>query len=186
MRINDQRGDFIVLALIFLPPNERMSYLSYTQRLPQTGKETVLFMGIISLISVNLIAPVITGLEVGFSLAHWLMVLRQLPLLWLCVIVLVVVTQRPAQRLAGLLLERNDGFKATMLITALCNVFLMSLVLTIVGTWIGTGAITVSPIVHFFAKWPRNFTIAFIVEGFIAQPFARSVMAWYHRSAQTA
>ncbi|WP_175279707.1 hypothetical protein [Secundilactobacillus collinoides] len=44
--------------------------MSYTQRLPQTGKETVLFMGIISLISVNLIAPVITGLEVGFSLAH--------------------------------------------------------------------------------------------------------------------
>ncbi|WP_243676821.1 hypothetical protein [Secundilactobacillus collinoides] len=85
------------------------------------------------------------------------MVLRQLPLLWLCVIVLVVVTQRPAQRLAGLLLERNDGFKATMLITALCNVFLMSLVLTIVGTWIGTGAITVSPIVHFFCEMATKF-----------------------------
>ncbi|MFD0896840.1 hypothetical protein [Loigolactobacillus binensis] len=160
--------------------------MKFQQRLPQSFKETLLFMAVISIISVNLIAPVITGLEIGFSFAHWAQVLQQLPLLWLAVILLVVLTQKPAQFLAGKFLkQQQNSFEATMLVTALCNVFLMSLVLTILGTWIGTGAITTEPIMHFFNKWPRNFTIAFIVEAFIAQPIARSVMAWYHGRGAT-
>lgn len=156
--------------------------MKFQQRLPQSFKETLWFMAIISVLSVNIIAPLITGLEVGFSLAHWHQVVQQIPLLWLAVITLVVLTQKPAQFLAGKILgQQENSFAATMLITALCNVFLMSLVLTVVGTWIGTGTVTLAPIRHFFGKWPRNFTIAFIVEAFIAQPIARTIMAWRHR-----
>lgn len=36
-------------------------------RLPHNGKEGVIFMLIISIISVNTIAPIIVGLERGFS-----------------------------------------------------------------------------------------------------------------------
>ncbi|KRK37193.1 hypothetical protein [Levilactobacillus parabrevis] len=156
--------------------------MEFQQRLPQNLRETVLFMAVISVISVNIIAPIITGLEVGFSLNHWIMVLHQIPLLWVSVIILVVLTQQPAGKLASYFLDRQSGFRSAMLITTMCNVFLMSLVLTILGTWIGTGQMTLDPIVHFFAKWPRNFTIALIVEAFIAQPIARSVMALGSRS----
>lgn len=159
--------------------------MKFQQRLPQNLKETVLFMAIISVISVNLIAPIITGLEVGFSLNHWAMVLHQLPLLWVSVIILVVVTQQPASKMASYFLDQNASFRSTMMITAMCNVFLMSLVLTILGTWIGTGSVTLDPVVHFFAKWPRNYTIALVVEAFIAQPIARSAMAWLHRGVVT-
>ncbi|BDZ30271.1 hypothetical protein RA086_03685 [Lactiplantibacillus sp. WILCCON 0030] len=155
--------------------------MEFVKRLPQNLKETIIFMAVVSIISVNLIAPVITGLEVGFSLEHWVMVLRQLPLLWLSVIILVVLTQQPAAKLAGYFLGKQPSFRAAMLVTAMCNVFLMSLVLTILGTWIGTGHVTLAPIVHFASKWPRNYTIALIVEAFIAQPIARCVMAWLHR-----
>ncbi|MFC6261816.1 hypothetical protein [Levilactobacillus fujinensis] len=155
--------------------------MEFQQRLPQNLRETVLFMAVISLISVNIIAPVITGLEVGFSVAHWTMVLHQLPLLWLSVIILVVLTQQPATKMAGYFLGKRPSFRSAMLITTLCNVFLMSLVLTILGTWIGTGQVTLDPVIHFAAKWPRNFTIAFVIEAFVAQPIARSVMAGVHR-----
>ncbi len=46
-----------------------------------------------------------------------------------------------------------------------------------------TGQITTDPIIHFVVKWPRNFTIAFIIEAFIVQPIARFVMANVHRFA---
>ncbi|MGF7437074.1 hypothetical protein [Lentilactobacillus senioris] len=156
--------------------------MKFQQRLPHNFKEQLLFMAVISVISVNLIAPLITGLEIGFSLQHWQQVLHQIPLLWVVDICLVFLTQKPAEMLASKILRDHDNsFEATMIITALCNVFLMSLVLTIVGTWVGTGQITSDPIVHFAAKWPRNFTVAFIIEAFVAQPIARSVIAVHHR-----
>lgn len=155
--------------------------MDFAKRLPQNLKETIIFMAVVSIISVNLIAPLITGLEVGFSISHWVMVLHQLPLLWVSVIILVVLTQQPAAKMANYFLGQQPNFRAAMLVTAMCNVFLMSLVLTILGTWIGTGHVTLDPIVHFASKWPRNYTLALIVEAFIAQPIARSVMAWLHR-----
>lgn len=157
--------------------------MEFQQRLPHSFKETALFMLVISVLSVNIIAPLITGLEIGFSMSHWLGVLQQIPLLWLFVIALVFLTDKPSGQLANLILEPGTPFKATMLIRAMCQVFLMSLFLTVLGTWIGTRQITMTPIHHFFQIWPRNFTIAFIVEGFIAQPIARSVMAFYHRQS---
>ncbi|WP_125675193.1 hypothetical protein [Companilactobacillus keshanensis] len=155
--------------------------MEFQQKLPQNLRETIVFMAVISIISVNLIAPIITGLEVGFSVDHWIMVLRQLPFIWISVIILVVLTQKPAEKMASWFLDQNAGFRSTMMITAMCNVFLMSIVLTVLGTWIGTGSVTIDPLVHFFEKWPRNYTIALIVEAFIAQPIARLVMSFFHR-----
>ncbi|WP_423363014.1 hypothetical protein [Mycoplasma sp. P36-A1] len=161
--------------------------MKFKQRLPHSLKETVLFMAIISILSVNTIAPIITGLEIGFSFDNYKAVLHQIPLLWIFVIIMVILTQKPTQFLVSKILKDHDNsFEATMIITALCNVFLMSLVLSVVGTWIGTSSISIDPIVHFFEKWPRNFTIAFIIEAFFAQPIARSVMARYHAANELA
>ncbi|ANZ69355.1 hypothetical protein [Pediococcus claussenii] len=159
--------------------------MEFEQRLPQSFRETILFMLIISILSVNIIAPVITGFEVGFSVHNWLLVLHQVPLLWVVIIILTTLTQGPATKLSSWFLDENSNFRSTMLITAICNVFLMSLVLTIVGSWIGTSNISMKPVTQFFYKWPRNFTIALIVEAFIAQPIARYVISVLHKNKQS-
>lgn len=43
--------------------------MDFYMKLPRNGKEFALFLGIVASISVNIIAPVISGFEVGFSLA---------------------------------------------------------------------------------------------------------------------
>ncbi|GAF40886.1 hypothetical protein FC83_GL002660 [Agrilactobacillus composti DSM 18527 = JCM 14202] len=58
---------------------------------------------------------------------------------------------------------------------------MMSVVLTVVGTWIGSQQISLDPITHFFYKWPRNFAISFAVELLVAQPIARFVMLKLHQ-----
>ena len=58
----------------------------------------------------------------------------------------------------------------------------MSIFLTVIGTWIGTRQVSMDPIRMFFYKWPRNFSISFAVELFIAQPIARAVMVKIHQA----
>lgn len=154
--------------------------MEFVQRLPQNLKEKLLFMAIISLLSVNIIAPVITGMTIGFSWSTYLNLLPRLPLIWLVVIILVIITERPASVMARTLLQDTTNFRVTILITAMCNVLLMSVILTVLGAWIGTGHISFDAIAHFPEAWPRNYTLALIVEAGIAQPFARSVMSWVH------
>ena len=76
--------------------------------------------------------------------------------------------------------EPEDSFRAHMVANILCTVFLMSVFLTVVGTWIGSRQITLEPIRTFFYKWPRNFSISFAVELLVAQPIARLVMRKLH------
>ena len=72
-------------------------------------------------------------------------------------------------------------FCAHIVINILCTVLLMSVFLTVLGTWIGSRQITPDPIRQFFYKWPRNFAISFAVEACIAQPIARWVMSRLHK-----
>lgn len=161
--------------------------MKFQQRLPHTGKETALFILIVSLLSVNIIAPLITCFEIGFSFEHWGQMMHSMPLLWVCIVAFVLLTQKPAEKMAHHFLKDNDNsFEVTMLVTALCNVFLMSVIMTVVGTWVGTAHVSTEPLVHFFEKWPRNYTIAFIVEAFVAQPIARSVMSLVHSKSNAA
>ena len=74
------------------------------------------------------------------------------------------------------LTQKGDSFHAVITLNIMCTVFLMSIILTIVGTWVGNREITMEPLVNFFYKWPRNFAISLAVEILIAQPIARRVM----------
>lgn len=65
--------------------------------LPRSGKEFLLFVLVISLISVNTIPVLITGVNNGFSLDSWLSVLRVLPVLWVVVVATVMLTRKPAE-----------------------------------------------------------------------------------------
>lgn len=155
-------------------------------RLPRNAKEGILFLLIVSIISVNLIAPLIMGFEFGFKKEVYLETLKVLPIMWVIVVFLVKVVAGPiVKRLLAKFVQQTDGFNARVLFNILFNVTVLSIILTIIGTWVGMREISLEPFRHFFYQWPRNFFIAFWVEALIAQPVARFAMKALH-SRQTA
>ena len=149
-------------------------------RLPRNKREFCLFMAIISVISVNVIAPVITCFEMGFSLSTWAAALRAMPFIWVAVIACVLVTYYPAEWVTARFLEKDDSYNAHILVNILATVCMMSVVLTVVAPWIAAGQVSMEPIEHFFLRWPRNFAVSFAVEALVAQPIARAVMNHLH------
>lgn len=154
--------------------------MEFYRKLPRNIREFILFLLIVSLISVNSIAPLVTFFEEGFSFSVWKNVIHKLPFLWVCVVILVVLIYRPASFMTGKIVTRTDSFRAHILINILCSVFFLSIFLTIVGAWIGSGRFSMQPFAEFFFKWPRNFSLALGVEVFLAQPIARFVMLKLH------
>ena len=124
-------------------------------------------MAVISIISVNIIAPLITCFEAGFHMYIWADAIKIIPFIWISVIALVLITFKPAEWLTSRIVKEGDSFSSHIVINILCTVFLMSLFLTVIGTWIGTRQVSMDPIRMFFYKWPRNFSISFAVELFI-------------------
>lgn len=155
--------------------------MEFYMKLPRNKKEFALFLLVISIISVNIIAPLITCFEVGFNMNVWADTMKVIPFIWPCVIALVLITYKPAEWLTSKIVDKEDSFNSHIIINTLCTVFLMSIFLTVIGSWIGTRQVNMEPIKMFFYKWPRNITIAFIVEVFIAQPIARFVMLKMHQ-----
>lgn len=159
--------------------------MEYYMKLPRNNKEFALFMAVISIISVNIIAPLITCFEVGFHMYVWADAIKIIPFIWICVIALVLITYKPAEWLTSRIVEEGDSFSSHIVINILCTVFLMSIFLTIIGTWIGSRQMSMEPIRMFFYKWPRNFAISFAIESLIAQPIARAVMLKMHQLKDT-
>ncbi|WP_283678704.1 hypothetical protein [Lentilactobacillus sp. Marseille-Q4993] len=155
--------------------------LDFYMKLPRNGREFSLFVFIVSLLSVNIIAPLITCFETGFSLETWKNTFGIIPFMWVVVVLLVLLTNKPASKVTSILISDDDSFSAHMIVNCLINVMMMSIVLSVVGVWIGTKTISWLPIEHFFYKWPRNFTISFLVEACIAQPFARLILLKKHQ-----
>lgn len=153
----------------------------FYMKLPRNNREFALFMAIISIISVNIIAPLITFFEAGFHLYIWADTIKVIPYIWITVIALVLITYKPAEWLTSRVVKDSDGFGSHVLINIMFTVFLMSIFLTVIGTWIGTRHISIDPIRTFFYKWPRNFSISFFVEACIAQPIARLVILKLHK-----
>jgi len=156
--------------------------MDFHMKLPRRRKrEFALFMAVVSIISVNILAPLITCFEIGFSLRAWRDVLMVIPFVWLAAVILVLLTYKPSEWLTQKVVRHGDSFRAVVTINILCSVFLLSIFLTVIGAWIGSRHISIEPITGFFYKWPRNFTLALGVELLIAQPIARFVILKYHQ-----
>lgn len=155
--------------------------MEFHMKLPRNGKEFLVFLIILSVLSVNIIAPFITMLEMGFSLKNWQNTFQVMPYIWIVVVILVLLTHNPATKISNKLIKKDDSFNAHMIVSCLVNAFIMSIVLTIVATWIGMGKITTILFQTFPNNWPRNFAIAFFVEAIIAQPIARFIILKMHR-----
>ncbi|MFS0674882.1 hypothetical protein [Ornithinibacillus sp. 179-J 7C1 HS] len=152
-------------------------------RLPQSPKEGIIFLLIISIISVNTIAPIIIGMELGFSKENYLETLKIIPIMWIIVVLLVKFVAGPlVGQLMPKFVGKTDGFNARVLLTILLNVTVLSLLLTIIGNWVGTKEISLLPFQNFFPSWFRNFGVAFWIELVIAQPIARLAMKKIHAS----
>lgn len=159
--------------------------MDFYMKLPRNKKEFALFLAVISIISVNIIAPLITGFEVGFNLKIWADTIKVIPIIWVAVIALVLITHKPAEWLTARIIKEGDSFGSHMIINIRCTVFLMSIFMTVIGSWIGMRHISMEPVRMFFYKWPRNAAISFIIEAFIAQPIARFVMLKLHQNADS-
>ena len=155
--------------------------MEFFMKLPRNKKEFALFIAIISIISVNIIAPLITCFEFGFNMYVYKDVLTILPFIWISVVALVLITYKPAEWMTSKFTKEGDSFSAHICVNILCTVFLMSIFLTVIGTWIGSRHISLEPIVNFFYKWPRNFAISLGVEMIIAQPIARFALLKLHQ-----
>ena len=97
--------------------------MEFYMKLPRNKKEFALFMAVISILSVNIIAPLITCFEFGFHLHVWADVLKVIPFLWLSVIALVLITYKPAEWLTSKIVAEGDSFCSHITINILCTVF---------------------------------------------------------------
>jgi len=149
-------------------------------KLPRNRREFCLFLLVVSVLSVIIIAPLISCFEMGFSLNTWKHTFEVIPYIWIVVVLFVLLTHTPSSKITSLLLSKKDSFNAHIIINCLINVMMMSILLTVVASWIGMRSISWLPIEQFFYKWPRNFTIAFLVEVLIAQPLARRILLKKH------
>lgn len=152
-------------------------------KLPQSAGEGIIFMLVISFISVNTIAPIIMFMEIGLSLQTYVEFFKIMPVMWIIVILLVRFAAGP---LVGKILPKfqgeTDGFNARILLNIVMNVTILSLTLTVIGTWVGSREISTDIFTRFFPTWFRNFGIAFWIEVIVAQPIARFVMVKIHEN----
>lgn len=147
---------------------------------PRNWKEKAIFMFIVSFISVNFIGPIISLWEMGWSFSNYIKVLHVLPFIWIAVIIVVLLAEKPATILKEHITHTDDSFKTQIWINTLCNVFIISALMTLIGSAIGQRSIPVHTLKNFFEIWPRNFGLALLIEGIIAQPVARLFMQHYH------
>lgn len=107
--------------------------------------------------------------------------LKMIPFMWVIVVLSVKWVAGPVVgKVMPRFIGQSDGFNARVLLNTVMNVTVLSILFSIIGTWIGTRQISLEPFKNFLHIWPRNFGIAFWIELLVAQPIARLVMKTLH------
>lgn len=151
-------------------------------RLPKNGKEGFIYGLIICAITVCIMMTVNVWAGAGTMNGEiFLSMLKTYPI---CLIAAMLIETFIVGKITNVLLNKftipSDGFNARILFNILFCVTGMSIIMTIVGSMIGTGKISLDPFIHFPTTWPRNFCIAFWCEILVAQPIARFAMKKWH------
>ena len=90
---------------------------------------------VVSIISVNTIAPIIMGLERGFSIENYFETLKIIPFMWIIVVLLVrLVAGSLVGNVKPKFVEQTDGLIARVLLNIILNVTVLLILLTIIGT----------------------------------------------------
>lgn len=151
-------------------------------RLPQNGKEGLLYGSIICLITVIVMLMLNIGTAFGgLTKDAFLVIVKMLPVIWIvAMLVESLIVGRIAEKLVNKFTMPSDGFNTHILFNILFCVTGMSAIMTILGSLIGNG-ISFEPFLTFFSHWPRNFCVAFWCEILLAQPTARFAMKLLHQ-----
>ncbi len=162
--------------------------MNFYMKLLCNKKEFALFMGIVSIISVNIIAPLITCFEAEFHFFVWQDVLTVLPFIWLSVIVFVLLTYLPAEKMTAKIVSKEDSFNSHIVVNALCTAFFNVYYINSSRNVDWNTFNNIRTYSHVFYRWLRNFTISLFVGMCIAQPFARFIIfkihLWNDKKAQ--
>lgn len=108
-------------------------------------------------------------------------VVRTLPLVWVVAVICLACTRYPVTHLKKFLSSSHDSYNAQITVNIVSNVIFMSMIMTVLGTWVGQRQIDLSIFERYLTLWPRNFGIAFAMQSLIAQPTARFVTRTIHR-----
>ncbi|WP_251159094.1 hypothetical protein [Caniella muris] len=154
--------------------------MKFFMRLPRNGREFALFLLVVSLISVNLIAPTVTCMELGFSPEAWGATYSAIVFVWVLVVACVVATKRPVEHVCAKVADEGDSYNMQVLLNIVVSVLFLSVLLTLLAPMVATGETLGHSAGEFVYRWPRNFGVALFVEALIAQPIARAVMNRYH------
>lgn len=151
-------------------------------RLPHNSKEEIIYGGVICLITVIIMLILNIGVAFnGFSTEAILSILKLIPIIWVIAMLLEgLVVGKISTKLVNKFTEKTDGFNTKILFNILFCVTAMSFSMTIIGGMIGTGSISMEPIITLPSHFPRNFFVAFWCEILLAQPIARLVMKIMH------
>ena len=151
-------------------------------RLPQNGKEGILYGSVICIITVFIMLILNIGTSFGTlnQKAVWVSILKAVPLIWVVAMLLEsFVIGRLAEAFVNRFSETSDGFNARILFNILFVVLGMSVSMTVIGPLI-SGEAFLDVVLAFPSHWPRNFCVAFWCEICLAQPVARKVMKLIH------
>lgn len=154
--------------------------MKFFMRLPRNKREFALFLLVVSLISVNLIAPTVTCMELGFSPEAWCATYSAIAFVWVLVVACVIATKRPVEHVCAKVADENDSYNMQILLNIVISVLFLSVLLTLLAPMVATGETFGHSASEFVYRWPRNFGVALFVEALIAQPIARAVMNRYH------
>ena len=105
-----------ILRFFFAPPRRKREKVEFYQKMPRNKREFALFIAIVSILSVNIIAPLITCFEMGFHLYVWADVLTVLPFIWLSVVALVFITYKFTEWLTARVVQKDDSFSAHVVV----------------------------------------------------------------------
>lgn len=114
-------------------------------RLPRDGYETLFFQGIVSLVSVNIIVPIIVMQRERFSWNHYFGILKVIPFMWLAVVLSIIISQWPANKLKNALSSVDDSFNAQVLVNVFSHVLIISALMTVLSNWIINSSVELAP-----------------------------------------
>ncbi|MBE6526955.1 MAG: DUF2798 domain-containing protein [Thermoplasmata archaeon] len=166
--------------------------------MPHNGKEGIVYGCVIASISSLLIGGYNVYDNMGYTIDSFGEFVARYLIIWPVMFLIAfalanTIVGRTAVKVVGRFVSPSDSVNACIVMNIIVCVLMMSVILTFVGGLVGETlgylmggpSVDVAELVGNWPKiWPRNFCIAFWVEMLIAQPAARAVMVWAHRSGR--
>ena len=155
-------------------------------RFPRSGREGLLYGGVIAAITAHLMALLNMSRSMGgFRTEYLAEILPTFAVVWVVVMLLMsLLVGRVSEKAQARFLAPTDSANCRIVFSIVVCVLCMSVIMTALGPVIASvvnGAPSLDGLAGWPENWPENFCAAFLIELAVAQPAARAVMARIHR-----